>query len=282
MSLVKFMSVGDISLQTVNDRHPFKNVRKLFRDKDILFGNLETVLSNHGQRVEKVCQLHTPPDKVIYLKDAGFDILNVANNHVMDLGVEGFSETLEVLSQNGLTFIGAGNSRFNQSWIIIKRKGVKLGFLGYCTGGFRNPNEDLFINELDKDKIIEDIENLKSRCDIFIISLHWGTENVFYPSPKQINLAHELIDSGATVILGHHPHVIQGIEQYKNGLIAYSLGNFQFDPKLSYSNINKSIILCLNFSREKLESWDIIPIIIRNSIPILFLTFYLLNYIIQH
>lgn len=259
MSLVKLMAVGDISLQTVNDRHPFKNVRKLFGDKDILFGNLETVLSNRGQEVERTCPLHTSSGQVIYLKDTSFDILNIANNHIMDLGPEGFNETLEVLNQNGLTFIGAGSQKFRQSSAIIERRDIKFGFLGYCICGFKNSKEEIFIN---KEKVVDNIRNLNSTCDFVIVSLHWGTENVFYPSPKQVNLAHKLIDVGATVILGHHPHVIQGIEQYKNGLIAYSLGNFQFDPKLSYSKTNKSIILCLNFSKKELKSYDIFPIII--------------------
>ena len=96
------------------------------------------------------------------------------------------------------------------------------------------------------------------------MSLHWGIEKAFYPSPKQVALAHKLIDSGATIILGHHPHVIQGIENYKSGLIAYSLGNFQFafDPKECSNENNKrtnqSFILKVRINKQEIESYDIV------------------------
>ncbi len=97
MSTVRLMAVGDISLHTGNNKHPFDDIRDVFRSKDILFGNLETVLSDQGEKALKAVVLHSPPEKVRYLKDAGFDILNIANNHIMDKGVEGFDETLKVL-----------------------------------------------------------------------------------------------------------------------------------------------------------------------------------------
>jgi hypothetical protein len=91
--------------------------------------------------------------------------------------------------------------------------------------------------------------------------LHWGIENVYYPSPKQITLARHLIDAGATVILGHHPHVVQGIEKYKNGLIVYSLGNFQFSS-LGKLDSRKSIILSIHVSNLGVNEYKVIPIII--------------------
>jgi poly-gamma-glutamate synthesis protein (capsule biosynthesis protein) len=226
MSKVKLIAVGDITLQTRNDSHPFEKVKKVFQDKDVLFGNLETVLSNRGKVAEKAVVLFTSPDKVVRLKDAGFDILNIANNHIMDLGVEGVNETLDVLNQNNLRFIG-------------------------CS---------IRINGIDEENIIKEIRSLKPECDAIILSLHWGTENIFYPSPKQIALAHKLIDSGATIILGHHPHVIQGIERYKNGLIAYSLGNFQFNHSISYSPNNQSFIFTIELTKDGLEAYDVIPV----------------------
>ncbi len=132
------------------------------------------------------------------------------------------------------------------------------------------PDEKVWINRIEPADIIRDIEFIKPRCDFIIISLHWGTENVFYPSPQQVELSRKLIDSGATIILGHHPHTIQGIERYKHGLIAYSLGNFQFDPKVSYTKINCSMILTCNFNRESLADYEIVPIVIdQNAVPAL-------------
>ena len=260
MSKVKLIAAGDISLQTKNDRHPFEKVKAVFHDRDILFGNLETVLSKGGKEIEKAFPLHTSPDKVIYLKDAGFNILNIANNHVMDLGVKGFNETLDVLNQNNLNFIGCGNHKFKQSYAVIEVNNTKIGFLAYYEGGFNKPQNGVLINGMNEDDIIKDIRNLKPECDAIVISLHWGIENVFYPSPKQIDLAHKLIDNGATIILGHHPHVIRGIESYKNGLIAYSLGNFQFNHSISYSPNNQSFVLSIWLTKSGLEDYDIIPV----------------------
>lgn len=259
MNTVKLMAVGDIFLKTRNNKLPFENIKEIFKDKDILFGNLETVLSNQGRETEKAVSLHTSPDKVNYLKDAGFDALNVANNHIMDLGVEGFNETLKTLTKNNINFIGARDNP-EQNYVILDKQGIKLGFLGYSNSGYILPEKNIWINKLELKKIIKDIEFIKQKCDFVIVSLHWGIENVFYPSPKQINLAHELIDSGATIILGHHPHVIQGIERYKHGLIAYSLGNFQFDPYVSDSPNNQSFILTIELSKNGLEDYNITPI----------------------
>lgn len=261
MSTLKLIAVGDISLQTQNNRPPFKNVRHVFQGKDILFGNLETVLSNQGRKTEQAVLLHLPPEKVKYLKDAGFDVLNIANNHILDLGAEGFKDTLDTLSKSGLTFIGASNSEYGSSYTIVEKNGIKLGFLGYTIGRFNVP-QGISINKLKESKILIDIESIKEKSDIVIVSLHWGTENAFYPSPKQIDLAHRLVDHGATLILGHHPHVIQGIEEYKNGLVAYSLGNFQFDPKLSQSKTNDSMILSVNFNKAGVKDYNVLPMVI--------------------
>lgn len=260
MNIIKLLAVGDISLQTRNNKRPFENIEQIIGSKDILFGNLEAVLSSSRRTAEKAVVLYTSPENVVYLKDAGFDILNIANNHIMDLGAEGLDTTLDVLNQNNLNFIGCSNHKFSRTYTTIKINNTNIGFLGYCENSLDKPQNDAIINPMNEDSIIQDITNLKSQCDVIVISLHWGIENVFYPSPKQIDLAHKLIDSGASIILGHHPHIIQGIEKYKNGVIAYSLGNFQFDPSISYSPNNLTFILSIDFTKEGLDAHDIIPI----------------------
>ena len=266
MSTLRLIAVGDICLKTKNNMHPFENVKSAFRDKDILFGNLETVLSNQGKEVEKAVLLHASPEKVEYLKDAGFDILNVANNHIMDLGWGGFNDTLEVLNRNDLKFIGAGNQKFNHSYTIVERKGIKLGFLGYYEGGFKNFKKGVFIDRVNENEISAGIKHLKSKCDVVIVSLHWGIENIFYPSPKQIKLARNLIDAGSSLVLGHHPHIVQGIERYKNGLIVYSLGNFQFIADREKNR--SSVILTVRINKNGIEDYKIIPVKIdENLIP---------------
>lgn len=266
--MVRLIAVGDISLRTRKNITPFGKVAKAFRDKDILFGNLETTLSNQGKKSEKSVLLFNDPEKLEHLKDAGFDILNVANNHIMDLGLRGFNKTLNVLDGANLAFIGATNHRFTRSHSITKRKNIRLGFLGYWEGGFKDTRGAYEINKIDEVRIVRDIASIKENCDVVIISLHWGVENVFYPSPKQIELARLIIDKGATVVLGHHSHVVQGIELYKHGLIAYSLGNFQFDfdnGVFVNDKVGKSFILFINVSSYGVESYDVLPIKINHE-----------------
>ena len=260
MTSVRLLAVGDISLQTRDRENPFREIRQALASKDVLFGNLETVLSSHGKEAEKAMVLYTSPDKVNYLKEAAFDVLNVANNHIMDLGREGFNETLEVLNKNDMSFIGVKNRTFTKPWAILEKNDIAIGFLGYSSTGFSDPRKGISINGINEAEIVADIRNLKPQYDVVIISLHWGLDNVQYPSPEQIALAHKLIDAGATVILGHHPHVIQGIERYKSGLIAYPLGNFQFDPTVSQTKSNRSLILSVELSPTGLENYSIIPV----------------------
>jgi len=270
MSIVKLIAVGDICLQTRNNKHPFNHVKEIFKNKDILFGNLETVLSNQGEKAEKAVLLYSPSEKASYLKDAGFDILNIANNHIMDLGVEGFHNTLEILRRERLAFVGATNKP-KESYLILKKREIRMGFLSYTGGGFDLPESSIWINKLEPVNITRDIEFIKRRCDFVVVSLHWGIENVFYPSPKQVDLAHRLIDAGATIILGHHPHVIQGIERYRHGLIAYSLGNFQFECNFEKcqgrtdKRTNHSVILSLKIGKDGLRTHDIIPVKINKD-----------------
>jgi poly-gamma-glutamate capsule biosynthesis protein CapA/YwtB (metallophosphatase superfamily) len=266
MSLVKLIAVGDVTMQTNDNKHPFGNIKQLLKSKDILFGNLETVLSTPEKGAKKAVLLCSPPEMVKYLKDVSFDILSVANNHTLDMGMEGFENTLDTLSKNKIAFIGAKGRKSAGDYAILQRKGIKFRFLGYTTG--YRLERSIPQNRAKESKILADIETLKSKCDFVIVSLHWGIENVFYPSPKQIDLAHKLIDHGAILILGHHPHVIQGIEEYKNGLIAYSLGNFQFNPRVSQSKTSNSIILSVNFNKDRLVEYDVIPIVIdENLLP---------------
>jgi poly-gamma-glutamate capsule biosynthesis protein CapA/YwtB (metallophosphatase superfamily) len=271
--MLKLMALGDISLKTIKDRHPFENIKEFLCNKDLLFGNLETVLSIQGKKEEKSYLSCSPSENVQYLLEAGFDILNIANNHIMDLGVEGFDETLDVLTQNNLLFIGAGNQKYRQHWVIIERNDVKIGFLGYSNSSIKT-KDGHFVNGIEQKTIISDIQNLKKQCDVVIISLHWGIEKVFYPSPKQIDLARNLIENGATIILGHHPHVIQGIEEYKHGIIAYSLGNFQFPfnheecKGTKSKRTNQSIVLSLDIGKNSLDSYEILPVKIdKDFIP---------------
>ena len=268
MTQIRLLAVGDISLET-NDRVDlFTDIQPVLNDKDILFGNLETTLSSRGTPAEKTTVLCACPGKAAQLREAGFDVLSVANNHIMDRGPEGAVETLEVLKRNGILAVGASSVGLTQGYAVIERNGVKCGFAGYTEGSFPHRGRDIQVNSIDQGRILADVDILKSQCAIVVISVHWGSENVLYPSPDQIRLARELIDAGATLVLGHHPHVIQGVERWKGGLIAYSLGSFQFDCThvgLISPNARQSVVLSVTLRAGCVETFDIVPVRINKD-----------------
>ncbi len=264
MKTINLRAVGDISLQTQGSIDPFEYVNSLFYGKDILFGNLETVISNKGHFTKKAVPISSEPESCKWLQNSGFDIVNLANNHITDRGEIGLLETIKIIESVGIQYIGVQISGNNKPYSIIKKNGIKIGFLGYSTGRFPNPKKGK-IHRVLISSIIKDIVSLRKQSDIIIISLHWGIENVNYPSPNQIELAHELIDAGANIVIGHHPHVLQGIEEYNGGLIAYSLGNFQFNPQLSQTQSRDSIILSIDIDSDKIHQFTIIPVIINDQ-----------------
>jgi poly-gamma-glutamate synthesis protein (capsule biosynthesis protein) len=269
MNEIRLFAVGDISLRTANGKDPFEGILTDLQNCDILFGNLETTLTSRKSQAEKSVVITSAPSQLRHLKEAGFNVLNLANNHILDSGAPGLADTIDTLTHNGISYIGAGKNGLNREPLIINEMGLRVGFLGYDQNGFYDRKTGSFVNKITFKSAINDIKKLKSQCDIIIISLHWGIDYVYYPSPTQISLAHSLIDAGASIILGHHPHVLQGIEKYKSGLIAYSLGNFQFQYSISGPtsklNTNYSLILSLRFNKSGLISYDLLPIIIDNN-----------------
>jgi poly-gamma-glutamate synthesis protein (capsule biosynthesis protein) len=275
MAKIRLVAVGDISLQTKPGSNPFLEVSGILSKKDILFGNLETVLSTRGRARQKSVILTSPPDSAQYLEQAGFDIVNLANNHILDRGPEGFFETIDTLDKFGISHVGAGQTRGSDTHKIIECRGTKLGFLGYCQDGYKDRQSGIVLNAIGLEQIKTDIERIRQGCDIVIISLHWGMELVPFPSPRQIKLAREIIDSGADIILGHHPHVVQAIERHKHGLIAHSLGNFQFPLNQTIMQIpgappiDRSIVLSIRLDANRIISFDAYPVRINGDfIPI--------------
>ena len=271
MNSLKLLALGDIFLNTKDDSDPFYNIKDVFQNYDIIFGNLETVLSNRGTQVQKRVPLWANPDKIIYLKNAGFDIVNLANNHITDYGEPGLLDTMSILKRNDIKFVGAG-ANINDALkpVIFERNELKIGFLGFTSAGSIAKEEGSGCAPANKELIIKCISKLRKEVDILVISLHWGIEYVFYPSPEQQKLARTFIDNGADLIIGHHPHVIQGIEKYKDKLVVYSLGNCNFgvEQDKNYEGANIGVILSVEFSKEGIKNYGLIPIEIdSNYIP---------------
>ena len=219
----------------VDFKYPFEEIRKTLEQADIVFGNLESPLSKRGEvREDKGSILYSPPEVAKALKELNYTILCLGNNHMHDYSEQGLMDTIDILKNSGIAYVGAGrNLKEARRAVTIEKKGVRCTFLAYTTDA-RHVKSIIATEEsagtayYDFDDIKADIEKIKEQSDIICVSLHWGREYYYYPSPERIELAHKIIEAGANIIIGHHPHVIQGIERYKHRVIFYSLRNFFF------------------------------------------------------
>lgn len=225
--------LGDFYSQTkINDNFIDKNITQFLKEKDLVICNFEGSLFSEKNNNRKRCKLLQEKNNLTILKKNNIKALCLSNNHIFDFGDASFIKTKKNLEENGFfTFGGGKNIDEARDIKIIKIKGTKIGFLSYSwniTGAQIARKNKPGVAPLNKKQIIEDIKKNKSKTDILIISLHWGFEKERYPLPKDTILAKEIINAGADIIYGHHPHVLQGVEKYKEKHIIYSAGNFIF------------------------------------------------------
>lgn len=273
---LRISAVGDIMLggtaEPVMEEngydYPFQQVKAYLKKSDIVIGNLEGPLTDaEVSHDDKPYVFKTPPDKVApALKRAGFNLLNLANNHIMDFGVTGLQDTLDALKQAGIASVGAGKNLASvRQGTILEKHGQRIGFLSYSLtfpeaywADTHKPGT-AFGHET---QIREDVARLKQRCDLVLVSFHWGGEKTEELRDYQPLLAHAAIDSGAVAVLGHHPHVLQAVEQYHGGIIFYSLGNFTFG---SYSRAAAdSVIATMEFEGKRLSRVNLVPLNVLN------------------
>lgn len=259
--------IGVLSCQQKNGFDKvFDNVLDCFSKSDLIVGNLETVLSDIPKS-KQINDISLIADKrsLDSLKKVGFNVLNVANNHNLDHGIEKFCVSVDLLLENQIHVIGSSYN--NCIYQILNVNGIKILIIGFSLAKDNNHKKGYYYKPDNIIEIIQLIEETKNTgIDHIIVSVHWGNEHILLPSPEQIELAHKMIDAGATLILGHHPHCYQGIEKYKQGMIVYSLGNFVFD--LSYPMSRESIIFECNMNKDSIINYNIIPVCIsKNGIP---------------
>lgn len=233
----------------------FKHVKNILKNGDVVFGNLEAPISDHTNKNGFEANFFlVEPNILEGLKNAHFNVFSVANNHIMEHGNEAFQLTINLLKKNNITPVGIANNTK-----ILEIKGIRIVILAYSF------IDDFVLshlyNKVDSDnKIIDDIKNLRNICDKIIISVHWGYEYVPFPSPEQINIGRKLIDYGADAIIGHHSHIIQGYELYKEKPIIYGLGNFIFDDTYIKST-RKTIIAKIDIKKNQPITVELIPIV---------------------
>jgi len=237
---VTLMAVGDVMLggkigmTMLNDgwEYPFRYVASTFKEADIVFGNLPTPLSHHNERNPAKPESHllkADPRAIQGLKYARFNVLSLANNHALDFGSEALFETTELLANDGINYVGAGiNESEARKPIVVHHNGVDVAFLAYSCS-YPATRNGPGCAPIRLSIIEEDVIKARALADVVVVSLHQGLEYSDYPVPAHISLTHKIIESGADLILGHHPHVLQGIEHYDRGVIVHSLGNFVHD-----------------------------------------------------
>jgi poly-gamma-glutamate capsule biosynthesis protein CapA/YwtB (metallophosphatase superfamily) len=270
---------------------------------DITVANLESPLTNQGiPHPTKLVVFRGSPENVVALTYAGIDAITIANNHIIDYGLQGLQQTQSVLSEEEITFFGAGADSYEALLpAFYLKSGVNFAFLGssdrtgqynnyqpYLNAGFNKPG---FAN-LTESNIIQQINSVKNVADLIIFEMHSGSEysvspsdwfgKIIFnedsdadedyspdyraPSESDIEIRHFAIDQGADAVICHHPHIIQGFEVYKGKLIAHSLGNFVFD--LDYPETYPSVILNSKIDETGFYEYSIIPVYIDDYIPV--------------
>ena len=224
-----------------------------YKNADIFFANLEGPVTTKGIDMQNLYSFRMNPSVLPVLKSAGVDVVSFANNHVGDWERVGFTDSLINLIQHKIPYAGAGINRADaEKPKIINRYGIRFGFLGFTDVGpeWLEATKDSAGILLANDKrYAEIIGNAKKDVDVLIVSMHAGNEYE-KETLRQKRLAHTAIDAGASLFIGHHAHVIQGVKKYKDGLIAYGLGNFIFDQKFSKETM-QGLTLEVKINRNK-------------------------------
>lgn len=282
------VAVGDIMLDRGVGRkierygtgYPFARVADLIKRADIAFGNLECPLTKECDRAEKRYSFRAEPRYAASLVEAGFDVFSLANNHSTDCGQVGLLETMRNLASAGIGTCGAGRTREAAlSATVIEVKGVKVAFVGFseflpAPAAFKR--EGASIAFASEEEVRAAVGAARQRADVVVASFHWGVEYASRPREKETRLARVAVEAGAALVLGHHTHVLQGMQSVMIGdragtsraLIAYSLGNFVFDsPRALDKRLSESVILRCTLSRRGVVSFEVVPVRLEATRP---------------
>lgn len=245
------------------------NEENFTSDYDFVMANLEGAVTNDGSHYlpDNLYDFAFSPEIIAKLKDYNFNTFTLANNHLSDQGQRGIRETYKNLSSLGYNYMGCQDAFLsdtndfpvmddnnldeneniidssNCSAVIIERANKKIGFLSFS----------IVYSAIDEDSIINKIERLKESSDAVVVSPHWGIEYESEARNSQVSLAHRMVDAGADIIVGHHPHVIQNYEVYKGKPIFYSLGNFIFDQYFS-KEMQEGLAVAVSVKGEEIKS----------------------------
>jgi len=283
MPVVELFAAGDIMLDRSVGEAAWRNgmswiladFRPDISSADIAFANLESPISEKAAKLEKPISFRAPAGAGELLAEAGFDVVSLANNHAVDCGRDGLTETMDFLRKSRIRWCGAGKDRNSaEKASVLRSRGLRVAFVAFCEfpEGSKKRDSVPTIALAELGTVGRCIREARERADVVIASFHWGEEYSRGPSEFQRALAREAVEAGASLILGHHPHVIQGLETLPRGktggrpaLIAWSLGNFVFDqdgPRTS-----SGMALRIRLGKDGVESARILPVRIEGCRP---------------
>lgn len=251
--------------------YPWTKITPVLSAADITMVNLESSVSTRGTPYPKTWTFRAAPASLDGLKDAGVDIVSVANNHVLDYGKDAFADTLANLDQRGIKRVGAGANK-EEAWrpVIIEARGYKVGYLAatyfYPEEWVATADGPGICSARDIEALADAVAKLRPEVDILVVSVHWGIEYDRNPDAFQHRCGHALVDAGADLVIGHHPHIPQGMEVYKGRLIAWSLGNFVFTPRSGPGT--ETGVLVVTIDKQGLAAARFVPAIINDARPI--------------
>jgi poly-gamma-glutamate synthesis protein (capsule biosynthesis protein) len=258
----QILAAGDPAL-------PFRKMASLLAKADIAFVNLESPFSDQKPPWGGELVFRASPEAIAGLLLAHVSIASTANNHARDCGPRGVEFTVSWLQSHGIQTVGSSASpALTHRGVVLTRHGIRFGFLGY-TYDQQNGNWHDIDNRIalaDPVVMTRDVQNLRERCDVVIVSMHHGVEYMARQSAAQVAFAHAAIDAGAQLVIGHHPHVVQPSERYHDGVIFYSLGNFIFDQYQRQATQHGEVVQ-VSFTGRDLAATRVIPVRITPTGP---------------
>ncbi len=303
ISPVRLLAVGDIYFNRESNASPYNELDSLLAAADLRFCNYEAPISANTRSLPgRQWALNTPPSNLAALKAGNFDVLSLANNHILDFGFDALEQTLQCLDQQGLNYTGAGRNLADAlKPVVLEQSGQRFGFLALAgafppayaastvqaglapirvkTAYTPNPVRDAehpgsppaistSVDSSDLSMLENAIASLKASVDHVIVSFHWGVPGQRELVDYQRQVAHASIDAGASVILGHHAHVLQAVELYGKGIIFYGLSHFIFDLPGIISQLGfdtETAAVSVDFSRGEVVKASIIPMVMEEG-----------------
>ncbi len=261
--------VARVAREKRDPAFPLRDLAPVLQAADIAFVNLESPFSDRGALVQRGMIFKSEPEMIAALELAGVDVVSTANNHARDQGSHGVEFTLDWLERHQIAVAGTGSSaEAAHAGVVIVRNGVKFGFLAYTydqSNGNHTDTDDR-VAIMDVTRMREDVVRLGARADAIIVSMHAGIEYSPKSNAQQVAFARAAIDAGASVVVGHHPHVTQPWERYGQGVIYYSLGNLVFD-QFQRAETQRGALADIVFEGPRLARASLLPVEIVGTAP---------------